>query len=579
MASSGLKFWTSDLVACRVFELAVFLLLATWWASTATARTAFATKPFFRKQAPAPTFLPRHYSAEQYFGPRVRGKHLQLSRRYLQAFGENSEQETDPVQDQDWRDFRARLVQQTRGQKASSDTKPGNGWAYQTDLLEQGSLLVSVPGDYWSIRRQYFCKAVFLVIKHTSEFTAAVVLNRPTGLTTRDISDRADRADFEKRIKNDILGLVGMGANADEWKVWFGGDGEGLESWGAGVRPSYICLHTLSRFSECSRQVIRGIFLIEFDKARELVRNGQATQDDFMLIAGYTGWGPGQLQSELDRGGAWILGAADQGLLLGTGEEKLSLNARLQKACAMRLPDGSITPESQNQFGDGIHHWNKIYSTLRPTELNELDPEEELHNDEMIRRWIKAYLVKPIAVGRQQTPASEDRVIPAGTILRGSATHWILGRPDASWPSRTKVDPWQLPGQYMHKAVLMLRNDCTSDQAPRLVLLNGPKISSTITGGDVRFGGVEACNAQNVLATTTSDMFAGSFSLPAGTLQELLKTGALHVARVFLDDVCSVEPNARWQAAGGTLETLTEVSAAAQGDRQQRKWYRAMLGI
>eukprot|EP00930_Biecheleria_cincta_P014314 TRINITY_DN12371_c0_g1_i2.p1 TRINITY_DN12371_c0_g1~~TRINITY_DN12371_c0_g1_i2.p1 ORF type:complete len:346 (-),score=36.45 TRINITY_DN12371_c0_g1_i2:32-1069(-) len=338
MASSNSKIWTAGRVACRVCEVGVVLLVASWWSST-TARTACAAAPFLQKLVHVPTFVPRHNNKVQHLRSNDRDKHLKLSSRYLRAVGENSGE--NPVQDLDWRDFRARLVQQTRGQNASSDAIAGNGWAYQTDLLEEGSLLVSVPGDYWAIRRQYFCKAVFFVIKHTPEFTAAVVLNRPTGLTTRDISERVDRADFEKRITNDILGLVGMGANAEEWKVWFGGDGEGLESWGEGVSPKYICLHTLSRFSECSRQVIRGIYIIQFDKARELVRNGQATQDDFMLIAGYTGWGPGQLQSELDRGDAWILGAADQGLLLGTGEEQLSLNARLQKACATRIPDVS----------------------------------------------------------------------------------------------------------------------------------------------------------------------------------------------------------------------------------------------
>jgi len=502
-----------------------------------------------------------------------------VQRRHLAAQAE----EEAGLGQEDWRDFRARLVRQARGDGITNSTvmtPDGADWAYQTELLEQGSLLLSVPGDYWSIRRQYFCKAVFLVISHTPQFTAAVVLNRPTGLTTRDINDRVIGDNLAERIADDILDVAGVGASAEEWKVWLGGDGEGLESWAQGVAPKYICLHTLERLAADSREVIRGIFIIDFQRARGLVSSGQANQNDFMLFAGYTGWAPGQLQSELDRGGAWILGAANKGLLLGSpdGEEPMPLCCRLERACATRLPDGSLHPDFQARVGDGVHHWNQLFRALRSKEFEELDAEEESHNDAMIGRWIDAYLVKKAAERTQRVPILDDEAVPAETILRASATHWILGRPSASWPSRSKVDPWQIPGQYLHKSVLLLQKSCTRNQPSTLVILNGPKIGSTPAGGAVRFGGFERCNNNNLLRAPGLDVIAGSFSLPPGTLQELLDLSALEVvSNVNLEGLLGTKSSDMWQAAGGKLEKLAEVTAATLGDKQRRKWYRAFL--
>ena len=43
--------------------------------------------------------------------------------------------------------------------------------------------------------------------------------------------------------------------------------------------------------------------------------------------------------------------------------------------------------------------------------------------------------------------------VEAGSVLRGSATRWLLGRPLGTWASRQGVrDAWMVPGQYLHKA-------------------------------------------------------------------------------------------------------------------------------
>jgi len=485
-----------------------------------------------------------------------------------------------PLGAEDWRDFRARLVSQQKGAGFEGD----KGWAYQTDLLEQGSLLLSVPGDYWSIRRQYFCKVVMLVISHTEQFTAALVLNRPTALTLRDVNIEEGSGMFTEQatdaaatIQESILKLVGLAPEDDEWRVWFGGDCEGIEV--TDGTSKLFCLHTLERLAGDSQCIIKGVFMIDFTLARQLVRQGLASKDDFMVVVGYTGWGRGQLQGELDRGGAWILGAADEGLLLGSeqGVERRPLCSRLLEACSSGRPGDEGLP-------DGVRHWSRLFKALRPSESEGLDAEEEAHNDEMVRRWVDLYLdpSKVSTQNKEEAGAAPGaaQVLPKGTLLRGSATEWVLGRPPGTWPTRAAPDAWQLPGQYLHKGVLLLLAECGPGQGARLVLLNGPSIGEVTDGRSVRFGGLEDCHSGSIISLPGGGPIAGRFSLPPGELHALLRRGALAVVDGGSpEDVWSASPPQMWAAAGGRLESLAETSAALQGDRQRRKWYRALLGL
>ncbi|CAE8599802.1 unnamed protein product [Polarella glacialis] len=506
-------------------------------------------------------------------------------------------------QEEDWRDFRARLVQQelagTDGQEKAAITDK-KGWAYQTDLLEQGSLLLSAPGDYWSLRRQYFCKVVMLVIRHDEQGSVAVVLNRPTGLTTANVD--LSGSDL---VQNQLLKLIGISQGSEEWNVWFGGDCEGMEIEN-GVPPKHICLHTLASLADESRQIIKGVFVTSLSQARTFVSSGRACKDDFMLLIGYTGWSAGQLQGELDRGGSWILGAADQGLLLGSsGDSPASLTLRLKDACAKRSPSGERKADvSDETVGDGIFHWQRLYEALRPGSTQSFDHDEEAHNDEMIRRWVELYLnvgkatqsrteLPPAqseaelrAPGEGNAPSQSTALLRKGTLLRGSATKWLLGRPAATWPSRKRTDAWTLPGQYLHKAVILLLEDAALEEPSTFVLLNGPKVGEMALKGDVLFGGVTGLSSRSILPISAGGpeapevLLLGRFTLPPSTLQDLLELGAVEVVEgVQLGDVLKASPEQRWQVVGGTLDSWKDVQVSRQGDRQRRKWLREVLGI
>ena len=62
-------------------------------------------------------------------------------------------------------------------------------------------------------------------------------------------------------------------------------------------------------------EIVEGVFAGGVESASEMVRRGEASPHDFMLLAGYSGWGPGQLAQELAEG-TWLVVAASQAVIL-----------------------------------------------------------------------------------------------------------------------------------------------------------------------------------------------------------------------------------------------------------------------
>lgn len=95
-------------------------------------------------------------------------------------------------------------------------------WAYDSGkVVEKGAVILGgVEQDFgFGLRQQYFHKAVILVLDHDENtFTKGIILNRP--------SDRMMEDDVNEGLK---------------WRVWFGGDVQGLDS----ILPDIVCLHSL----------------------------------------------------------------------------------------------------------------------------------------------------------------------------------------------------------------------------------------------------------------------------------------------------------------------------------------------
>ena len=230
-------------------------------------------------------------------------------------YDDEDEDEAVSLQDDDWRAFRAMLV---KGEKASTGDKisqesedkvvdqefvgdlDGIGslfdeptssvstkapatvedfmkgmtpldpsqWAYDSgDVVEQGAIILGgVEQKFgFGLRQQYFHKAAILVLDHDENtFTKGIILNRPTDLFLED--------DINEGVK---------------WRVWFGGDVQGLHS----TNPDIVCLHSLKdeKSTKASIMVMKDIQWTTFDNAKKLVKSGVAKPSDFWVFVGYAG--------------------------------------------------------------------------------------------------------------------------------------------------------------------------------------------------------------------------------------------------------------------------------------------------
>jgi len=508
-----------------------------------------------------------------------------------------------PPPESDWREFRARLVaEELSANKGVSEEVAGfwnsSGWAYSTTLLESGSILLAQPGSRFGLRQQYFHKAVVLIIRHDKDGTIGLILNRPTARVAQDA--RFSSTDVAENLALRFSGLL---PGASDWNVWFGGDCHGLD---CGHGQVHFCLHTRMDLAQWGDTVISGVHLIRLSVARMLVATGQADPMDFMLLVGYCGWKPGQLQEEINRGESWCVAAADSKALLGDLQcTQQALDERTAASRAGGMTIGQHWPGALADVpGDGMAQWARLYAPLESTAPSTQSAGEEV--DTALRLWIENHLMPKETEGdgltdflgwpralRNLGPSdgSESRTadptlpssirvvtrLPAGTVLRASATAWVLGSPENS-PilQRTGFSP----AQYMHKAVFVLVSDWVRGMPAYLTLLTGPRIGFLREESmEVFFGGSSRLQNHELLQEPTG-VVLGQVKLPPLALEELLANRGLTVAwQVDVVKLVSVPRDDRWEAAGGNLSTVREASISVLGDQLRRRWYQEVMKL
>jgi putative AlgH/UPF0301 family transcriptional regulator len=372
----------------------------------------------------------------------------------------NDEEEDDDddddidLSDQDWRAFRAKLVMQ-KPEKPASEVIEDEGdldgigsvfstststteqeqvksssptltpldpsqWAYDSgNVIETGAVILGgVEQDYgFGLRQQYFHKAAILVLDHEeSTFTKGIILNRPSDLTLDD--------DLNEGVK---------------WRVWFGGDVQGLES----NMPEIVCLHSLKEKEavDASIPVMKDIQWTSFENAKKLVHKSVASPSDFWVFCGYAGWGPGQLMEELGRK-SWYMVATDSQTLL----QELAKQA-----------DGADPRDA------GLDTWDLLMRMIGRGET--ADEYTGDFDDLILKEWAREHLLSSEAGGgaggKDRAPdgvlssgkievdrlmdlvssAAKKGKIKEGTLLRG-----------------TSIDrsPFLLDDQALHKSIVLI---------------------------------------------------------------------------------------------------------------------------
>lgn len=186
--------------------------------------------------------------------------------------------------DSDWREFRAKLVSQSRGEAGSS---PDSGeWAHAIPKPERGALLLAHPMMFANSQR-YFHRAVILLLEHGDRGSYGVILNRPSSVYMRDLDLGRPLPEF------------------DDCRLYLGGDVGDKE---------VLLVHPHGELKGAT-EVVKGLYLGGVEAARAAIATGRAQPADFRWSKGYAGWAAGQLQSECKRG-VWFTAAASPKVVL-----------------------------------------------------------------------------------------------------------------------------------------------------------------------------------------------------------------------------------------------------------------------
>jgi putative AlgH/UPF0301 family transcriptional regulator len=144
-----------------------------------------------------------------------------------------------------------------------------------------------------------FSHSVVLVTEHDETAgTSALVLNMPTPLYISNLG-----------LEEDITSAFGHSP------LFIGGP------------MTRSLLHVLHGRGDVDRamRIIDGVYAGGVESASELIKLGLARPEEFKLLAGYSGWGPHQLEREIASGSWWVV-AASHTLVLDCLRETAVLN-------------------------------------------------------------------------------------------------------------------------------------------------------------------------------------------------------------------------------------------------------------
>jgi putative transcriptional regulator len=151
----------------------------------------------------------------------------------------------------------------------------------------KGHLLIASP----TLVESFFTRTVILMLDHTDEGAAGLVLNRPTEATVADIAETvfSEAIDWDKPL-----------------------------NLGGPVSGPLMVIHEVEDLSD--QEVFPGLYhSVELSNVRQAVID---RTEPSMILANYAGWGPGQLESEFEVD-SWLTLPATRDYVFWDGKKDL----------------------------------------------------------------------------------------------------------------------------------------------------------------------------------------------------------------------------------------------------------------
>ena len=281
----------------------------------------------------------------------------------------NNSEDTSTEGGDDWRSFRAQLIQsynktetsEEGDNKATREDKVQEGvvtdsdksdlperlWAHDIgNRPEKGCLIIARPDAFLQSQRYFHEAVIFLVDYSPSKGAVGLILNRPTQFTLNAISFDITSPEDDEGEANEggDTGAVNIPEFLRENRVYFGGD----------VKSASSTLMAMHPFDETiipgAQKVVEGVYCN--GKWFELNGdNGPAVALDapkYKFFAQYAGWAPGQLERELDTNDVWIAAACAPELVL---KQVIQLPKPLWRE-VLELMGGEYAIMSKQQYGE-----------------------------------------------------------------------------------------------------------------------------------------------------------------------------------------------------------------------------------
>ncbi len=156
----------------------------------------------------------------------------------------------------------------------------------------EGRFLVASP----TMSDPYFAETVIYMIQHDANGAMGLVVNRPVGAVP--YADMLDNLGIE------------AGEESGQFQIYGGGPVE---------RGSLFILHTADVVTKASQALKSALMLSSDPGILRRIAMGEGPRS-YLVVLGYAGWGPGQLETELDRGG-WESVEFDEKILFDMADE------------------------------------------------------------------------------------------------------------------------------------------------------------------------------------------------------------------------------------------------------------------
>ena len=180
----------------------------------------------------------------------------------------------------------------------------------------ENQFLIAMP----SLNDDYFNKTVTYICEHNDEGAMGLIINMPVNITLHDLLKQIEENDNEQ-ADEDNTEIEQQGNSAGEENISLHYSLEQLVLSGGPISQNRGFVLHRTQAGWKSSLALSDDIMITTSKDILLALGTESAPEQFMVTLGYAGWGPGQLETEL-QSNSWLTIDADSDILFNTPIEQ-----------------------------------------------------------------------------------------------------------------------------------------------------------------------------------------------------------------------------------------------------------------